>query len=519
MSQSSTATTLPREVIPAAVGSRRRSLSVGIAVSAVVFTTMCIRNTYVFTSHMFYDSDFAANAILIDRAKHFGLDIGNYSRVGFNHPGPAFLYPQAWAELLFHDLLHAVPEPFNAHQLGMMIVNAALIGAAAYLLHRHTKSVFASALSVGIVILAAGSMDATLVQPWMPFLYIWPFFLFLVAAASVMSGRTRSLPLFILGGGMLVHGHVSFAVPVALIGIAGIATEVVRHRHELGSYAKRERTPLVISAALVGLFLLPIVVNLLRHWPGELAKYYDYSQQVQRHDLKESLRFVASYWPGSGAVAVLIGAGALLAGLVLAWRHPLASVRRFCLAIEVVAALATLAFLEYAIAGVDFFVYRYVGYFYLAVPAMVLCVPVIAIATWPSISSRPVGTAALTIGLVLVGLWARGAPGFYSGYLGSQDLPIITSEIRTDPQRGGRSVALDFPHQQWPMAVAVVEYGRHHGLDACVTDPSLTFLFTSEFVCTPDEDAKNWRLRLDDPTAAPTGRVIYRDGVVVVTSV
>ena len=55
--------------------------------------------------------DFAANSLLIQDAKRLHLAVGNYSRVGFNHPGPAILYVLAFGELIFHDWLHVVPAP------------------------------------------------------------------------------------------------------------------------------------------------------------------------------------------------------------------------------------------------------------------------------------------------------------------------------------------------------------------------------------------------------------------------
>ena len=53
-------------------------------------------------------SDFAANTLLVLDAKRLQLIHGHYSRVGFNHPGPALLYVLAFGELLFHDWLHLV---------------------------------------------------------------------------------------------------------------------------------------------------------------------------------------------------------------------------------------------------------------------------------------------------------------------------------------------------------------------------------------------------------------------------
>jgi hypothetical protein len=44
---------------------------------------------------VYEDFDAGANSILIQQAMRFTLLIGNYSREGFNHPGPAYMYVQA----------------------------------------------------------------------------------------------------------------------------------------------------------------------------------------------------------------------------------------------------------------------------------------------------------------------------------------------------------------------------------------------------------------------------------------
>jgi hypothetical protein len=482
----------------------------------VLLAAMVVRNTQLFTTRIIYDGDFAANAILIDKARHFQLLVGNYSRVGFNHPGPAFLYGQAWSELLFRDLLHVFPEPYNAQAFGMLVLNAALFGTVTYLLHRHTRSIVASVVATAMFVLFVASMPATVVQPWMPYLYIAPFLLFVVASSSVLAGRVRSFPLFVLGGGLLVHGHVSFVAFVGLIGTVVIVTELVRHRHALGLYAREHVRPLATAAAILALFLLPIVVNLVLHWPGELVKYYDYAQanQANHHGLRESVRFVASYWPGSGAAAVVLGGAALIAGVVLTRLNPNARIRAFCFSLQVTSGLATIAFVQYAMTGVDQFQFRYVGYFYLVVPATIFVVPVIAAVTYPGVFTRvALATVVGTITAVVAVLALR-SPGFTTVYRGDSTIPAIDSHLAAGLPAHG--IALDFANPQWPIAVGALEYGRNHGLAVCVDDPALGFLVTTELICTPQQRAEYWPVRFGAADSTPTDGAIYADPHIVV---
>ena len=97
---------------------------------------LVVRNAYLFTTKIYEDQDFAANTIAVLQAKRFDLLTGNYSKEGFYHPGPAFLYVMAAGESFFHDLLHLVPTPWNGQLLAILLLNAALIGASLAVLAR-----------------------------------------------------------------------------------------------------------------------------------------------------------------------------------------------------------------------------------------------------------------------------------------------------------------------------------------------------------------------------------------------
>jgi hypothetical protein len=479
---------------------------------------MIVKNTYVFTKPIIYDGDFAANAILIDRAKHFGLLIGNYSRVRFNHPGPALLYVQAWSEVLLHDVTRLVPEPYNSHQFAIMALNALLLGAVASIIHQHCHSVASAFGFVAIGVLFAGSLAATLVQPWMPFVYICPFFLFLVASASVLAGRSGSLPLLVVGGGLLIHGHVSFVPIVGGISLLVLGAVLVRHRSNLAGYLRSNLRLLAGAGAVLAIFVLPILLNLFLHWPGEFGKYIDYAQrnQANHHGIVASARFVAGYWPASGVVSALIAA--LMVGLAVATTLlcPLDDCRHFCWSVLAVAGVATLLFLQYALAGVDDFSFRYVGDFYLVVPAVVLGTSLIAMLSSLRLTASRVVRVGAVVGIFVITISSLCAPGFHSRYRGDGRIPSMLEALATDPRRHGRVVALDFPITEWPTAVAVMEYGAHHGLRSCTTDETLAFLVTSRFVCPAAGPAGYWHLIMQRASGGTGPDPVFVDPVDVI---
>ena len=58
---------------------------------AVLFAGILLNNSeLIFHSRQYETDDYAADSLQIIRAKHFRETVGQYSRYGFHHPGPAF---------------------------------------------------------------------------------------------------------------------------------------------------------------------------------------------------------------------------------------------------------------------------------------------------------------------------------------------------------------------------------------------------------------------------------------------
>src|SRR3984957_12374414 len=79
---------------------------------ALVLGVLLVRNAFLFSTPEY------------ENARRFSLLVGNYSREHFNHPGPAFLYVQAWGESFFYDALHVVPTPWNGQLIGLYALSA-----------------------------------------------------------------------------------------------------------------------------------------------------------------------------------------------------------------------------------------------------------------------------------------------------------------------------------------------------------------------------------------------------------
>ena len=195
-----------------------------LACFGAIGTALVVRNAYLFTTRIYEDSDFAANTIAVLQAKHFDLLTGNYSRLGFYHPGPAFLYVMAWGEWLFHDVTHILPTPWNGQLLAILLLNAALLSTAICVFARDGGTYVAMAC-VGTVLAFTVLHPLTVNSNWMPYVYFAPTVLLLVSAAAVAAGRIASLPLLCFAAGLCINGHAEFLffapilVLIALVGL------------------------------------------------------------------------------------------------------------------------------------------------------------------------------------------------------------------------------------------------------------------------------------------------------------
>src|ERR1044071_737983 len=155
-----------------------RWLPLGIFLAAVA--------TFVVAYHRYFVPDWvpladsASNTMLVMDAKRLALLHGNYSRVGFYHPGPHLFYLMAAGADLFHDLA-----------AGDVLVSLCATAA--------------TALSVVLM------LPDAFTSVWVPYTYVTGGLLFYVGAAALIAGRFQWLWGVVLGTAILVSGHASLS--------------------------------------------------------------------------------------------------------------------------------------------------------------------------------------------------------------------------------------------------------------------------------------------------------------------
>jgi hypothetical protein len=263
--------------------------SAPLILTAAFVLLILVLNVQLFTHPIVEFSDYAANSLLVQQAKHFTLLTGHYSRWGFHHPGPFFLYLFALGEFVFYDALHVVPAPYNAQLLVTIIFNGILLYAALCVFRRHAKLSVPMALLVITVVTitvnasihsASGALSI-MISNWMPDVLFFPYLLFAVSAASVMAGRTRDLPLLAFAGMILIHAHFAQFLFVGVIGGSAVVYIVVRAQRQGGlrTFLSEARRSFAVAAAIVFVLALPPLLEIVLDRPNNLDAVLAYNRQ------------------------------------------------------------------------------------------------------------------------------------------------------------------------------------------------------------------------------------------------
>ncbi len=502
---------------PATSAPGRRPWWIWAAPFAVLFTVLCVRSRFLFTQKIYEHGDAGANSILIQQAMHFTLLVGNYSREGFHHPGPAYMYVQALGQWIFLSGLHVVPTAWNAHVLAVFVLNSAILALPVLIVYGWTRSLRAAAACFAVVCVFGAVHPPAVNSDWMPYLYVAMYCVFLIAAASVAAGRVRDAWIFALTGWFLIHGHACFLFIVPVIAAAAVTVLAGAHWRapaaSLRRFVRHERSAWVPVAAISAVFALPIVVNLVLHWPGDFGHYFAYgrSGQAGGHSVMQIVRYALWFWwPHRNAwvAPVLLYAAAIGVTLGRARVPARGGLGRFLLVLLGINVVSSLAVGVYAAAGIDFLYQYYIAYFYWSAPMLALLV--IAVGVSQSLAFRAATALAAAGAVAALAVFAL-VPGMRTS---TEDTdPSLPHAVATLAARApGREIVLSMQHQAWIDTTGfLVEAERTH-VRACVDSPYWTFMMTAQFICTPQQAAGGVRYTFDSPRAPSSAPVLLHFG-------
>lgn len=462
--------------------SPRRPLLTAAALAVVLFVALLAAGkSLYFDSTSLESGDAAVNALQVDQAKSGRELYGNYSRFQFNHPGPAFFYVYAAAEIVLHDWLGWVPSPTNAHQLASMALQVSFFALALALLAQW----FTSAWLLPLALLGAAwqftHAIGSFTSIWPPHVLLMPFLCFLTAACSVAAGRTRDFAIMAIAGGFLFHGHV--AQPLFVGGLSAL-TLFLHHRNrglgwrDIRAEISAHRRVLCFCAAWAALLLLPLAIDIVAYGrEGNVATIIGRFQSNASHgkSIFQSFLYFLSFATYSvkqediftrlGDVTVQFFAQNALT--FVAWAVILAvpawlfrrraadlpaDTRRFVGGAYILLIATVLLCVVWGLmqAGPMF---QFNGFFYYGVYYFAAVLGLAIVLTVFPLPARPVW---LTIAACLVAIW------FTRGFLSTPLSPADAGQDMRDAverlvrlQPGKRPKLLVFEHDAWPTAAGI----------------------------------------------------------------
>lgn len=471
------------------------------AFAFVIFGAVQVaHNAHLFRVPVYEHSDYAANSLLVLQAKRGELLHGHYSRMGFYHPGPAALYWFAGFEWLLHDALGVVPAPHNAHMIGHLLLNAALLGVGAAVLWRNFGSV--PALAAATALFAHLSLSGALASHWFAHLFIMAYLPFQLAAASIAAGRVSHLGWLALTASFCVHVHaslVAFVVPISLYALVRLCWQA-----PLTARAKRAWA---VFFAVVAVFVLPIVLHTALRYPGEIKRYFDFQQQAKEKPPPgtpgEAARFVLRSLTDDSRYAGTLAAGGGIAAVVCALTFP-ARGRGFARQLLVVTLLTTGAMAYYTRRGIDGYSddCLYLGYFY----SSVLIIWLALIAARLALALRAVPGVAVACGGTCAALAFTGT--FTIAYRGESELVRAADGIAADPRWEHGPPLFTAHGDGWKVAAGLLLELERRGKRPSLIDRAQALLFTSAF--DPHEPpTRVWQI--DCAPGAPAGAPVLAE--------
>lgn len=473
----------------------------------IFFIILIVHNFHLFTTLIFEGGDFAANSILINLAKQFQLYVGNYSRIGFNHPGPVFLYIQAIFEVILFDSFHLVPTPFNAHIISIMFLNSFLLAISCYICLDLLKSI-TKVLSIIAVLLFYFTINPVFLNStWMPYAYFIPFFTFILSASAVASKRSFFLWSLILTGGILIHGHVSFILITVPIMAVSVLLYISSYQYDIKTFIKDNQLIILASLSLILLFALPILINTIINYPGEFGKYLQYSSNSiqQTPDIKSVLSFFIQFWAIDDIWSINIHNGVIYLLFIMIGTTSIFhtqtddEIKLFTKNFMLISITASFTFLIYIVKGIDSLTQNnhYTGLFFYAIPVIYLIIILIGLLTWIS-NNKP---TYLLISAIIVIVFLALSGNFQNTERGSPYIEDIIFELQSNPKWNTETIIIDFPHGSWPEVTSLVIALERHGKHPYLSNPDWEFMFTKQYISKNNQDpSKEWHIRVEPPS-------------------
>jgi hypothetical protein len=512
--------------------------NLAVIVSAVVFlTVLLILNRDLFTVPILEYTDFAANAIQIERAKHFQELLGNYSRWGFHHPGPAFFYYFALWERILHDWLHVVPAEMNAHIVGMIALNTAFLFGSIGIIARYCRSRLFSPAALLLSLWFIYIVNRTITFPgsapfsiWMPHVFVFCFMFFVTVCAWVAAGKSSQLPWLALSGLMLIHAHVAQSLFVGVLSVAALGALWWRKGRSMGwrAFLRLNLKPIAISGALVILFSLPILLDVALHRDNNIRAVLHHAEAHKglQQNLMQSLKYECSFLAFvpdpelvlQSASANLISKGGskpyVAVYWCLTWLMIGVVAGIYCRSRQTIPWFIRYGLFEILLVSLLFYywtlkmtgpLFNFNGYFFFCVQLLGLLLLAVLILDGLQVTVRPAIAVVLCALLPLSMIGAK--QGFLNAEKGEPETDRLVAHL---PASDGEVFHLSFNQADWMIVAGVASRMQHQHERFCVDD-LWAFIFGRDHICQQFAGLENLILTHTPRACQPPCRTLSKD--------
>jgi hypothetical protein len=444
--------------------------------------------------------DFAANSLLVQDAKTITLLTGNYSRVGFNHPGPAILYVLALGELIFHDWLHLVTSPFSGQLVAVALFNSFWIVIFFSLVGHITESLLTRAIITSAFLCMTALLDFQFFNGiWFPHLYYFPFSVFLISITVVGIGNAVGLLYLSLSAGVLVHGHASFFAILSVVILSVVLYNFLMFRNMSPEecvvsrrYIEKNWRYILCSIGIGIMFLLPLLIQTIIYFPGPIRDYIAFSNAHTSNTLTQAVVFVGRYW---GGIPMLLG-GISVILLLCQCQFKSVFIASAVNMSAFVLFIATVSVLIYAKYGVDLLEHKYIALFYYSVSALTISFTLMSVYLLNEWKIKHIITAvfilvALSWTYVLINNSAE-----YSALYNQHTVIDLYNTLKTRRNQG--RIVLDLSNRTdwgyiWSTTLGLQAYAKRAKDELVCINKNWHISFTTSARCLPDEVLRNDR--------------------------
>lgn len=479
----------------------------GRALAVLLITVLLVVLNWSMISQVSTEvGDFAANSLLVQEAKRLALLDGHYSRFGFFHPGPAFLYVLAGGEWLFFDVTGLAGSALGGQLIAALTLTSVWLVLIFGLLRMVLSKWSVAVLGVVVFALVVTFTNTQFVNGlWFPLLYALPFSVFVLATSWLIAGRQLALPYVAFTGGVLINGHASFLVilPVVLA-IALLAGFIV-----LRTRIAIDLRVGIWSGVILAIFLMPLAVRTIRDFPKPIADYFFSEPEGTGLGVSEAIEITSQPLGGTG-IAILV-----ILVLILLWvSNPGTATSELAVRGQVIGIVAaTIATFIYALLAVDTVENVYLIYFAFALPALLaLALLLGALNALPRAGESAIPTwIALSISGVLlaISLPPHGT-GVYPADYNNPDIPAIAEAVDGTPRAGRLVLDLDSSEDWaavWPPIMGVAAFLDRADTDAICIGLNWHIAFTERLRCSDEEIRQGRRLVVRPASSSRSGLI------------